>query len=331
VIRATNHSSFPKVDDGQLDQLLRVVLARHARGRATDAELAETLDEITTVVVAQQSRAFIDVVTDGMVRWQGPLSHLAQHHDGMRTAGLVRWFDTNFHDRRVEIVGPIKRTGPYAVHDYEVAADVALKQLVKPSLPGPVTFARLATDLHYGGIRPLAEAVAAALAEEIADLKAAGATCFQIDEPLLCKYPEDFDLVADLAGQLFQAAGEGATTILSTYFGDLTAVADRLDRLPGTHLGLDMVAGKANFDLLDRLPPGKGVVLGLFDARSTIVEDADDVAVLLDPYQENLSGRDLFVAPNAGLELLPRTEAFDKLLHARYLVEKLTEEWTWPS
>ena len=105
---------------------------------------------------------------------------------------------------------------------------------------------------------------------------------------------------------------------------------DRLDKLPGTHLGLDLVSGKANFDLLDRLPPGKGVVLGLFDARSTIIEDPDAIAELLEPHKDNLSGRDLLVGPNAGLELLPRSEAFDKLLHARYVVEKLTREWTWP-
>ena len=39
----------------------------------------------------------------------------------------------------------------------------------------------------------------------------------------------------------------------------------------------------------------------------------------------------LIVGPNAGLELLPRHQAYDKLLHARYLVEQLTAEWPWPS
>ena len=41
--------------------------------------------------------------------------------------------------------------------------------------------------------------------------------------------------------------------------------------------------------------------------------------------------RDVIVGPQASLELLPRDQAFDKLLHARYLVEKLSEEWTWAS
>ena len=76
---------------------------------------------------------------------------------------------------------------------------------------------------------------------------------------------------------MFAAAGGEATTILSTYFGGLTALADRLGDLPGTHLGLDVAGAPASLDLLERLPAGKGVVLGVFDARTTIQEDAADV------------------------------------------------------
>ena len=90
-----------------------------------------------------------------------------------------------------------------------------------------------------------------------------------------------------------------------------------------------MVAGPANFELLQKLPAGKGVSLGLFDARTTKQEDAAEVALRLEPHKQALIGRDVLVGPNAGLELLPRDQAFDKLLHARYLVEKLSQEWTW--
>ncbi|MHC4429951.1 MAG: hypothetical protein ACYS0D_15330, partial [Planctomycetota bacterium] len=249
---------------------------------------------------------------------------------GFELRGLRRWFETNFYDRHVGVVGPVARAKPFLVHDYEVAEEVAQKP-VKPVLPGPVTFARLASDEHYGDVGKLAEAVAEALAGEVADLAAAGASCFQLDEPLLCRHPEDFEAVARTAGKVFEAAGAGATTILSTYFGDLAALADGLNRLPGSHIGLDMVAGPANFELLEKLPEGKGVVLGLFDARTTLQEDAADVALRLEPYRESLTARDVVVGPNAGLELLPRDQAFDKLLHARYVVEKLSKEWTWAS
>ena len=325
MIRAANHSSFPRVGDTPLDQELRTALKRRERAAATDADVAAACEEVTTVCVAQQSRAFIDVVTDGMVRWDGPLSHLVEGFDGLSTAELYRWFETNFYERRVEVTGELHRAGPFLVEDFEIAHGVAPEKVVKVVLPGPVTFARLARDRHYGRTERLAGAVAELLGQEVAALAAAGARCFQLDEPLLCRHAEDLELVARCAETVFAAAGTGVT-VLSTYFGDLSAIGDRLDRLPVTHLGLDMTA-PANWPLLSRLPPGCGVHLGLFDARTTRQEDAADVAALLEPHREILLARDLMVGPNAGLELLPRDQAFDKLLHARYLVEALVERW----
>ena len=328
MIRSHNHSSYPRVGESPLDQQLRTAHRAAARGATTPDEVREVEDEVMNLAVAEQSRAFIDIVTDGMVRWAGPHSHLALHLDGLEARGLRRWFDTNFYDRQVAVVGRIARRGPFLVHDYQVARGVAQKP-VKMVLPGPVTFARLARDEVYGSTARLAEAVAAALAAEVADLVAAGCACFQLDEPLLCRHPEDLDLVAESAGRVFGAAGAGATAILSTYFGDLTALAGGLDRLPGTHLGLDLVAERDGFALLDRLPDGRGVALGLFDARTTVQEDAAEVATRLGPHRDALTSRDVLVGPNAGLELLPRDSAFDKLLHARYVVERLSADWTW--
>ena len=327
MIRSANHSSFPKVGENPLDQQLRVAWRQRERGKVDDAEVARVTDEVTTICVAEQSRSFIDIVTDGMIGWEGPYSHLARHLQGLEPGGLFRWFDTNLYDYRVQVVGEIRRVAPFLVHDYEVAGAVAQNKTVKPVLPGPVTCARMARDRHYGSVEKLAAAFADALAAEVAALSAAGARCFQLDEPLLCRHPDDVELVADTSARVFEAAGEGATTILSTYFGDLAAIADRLDVLPGTHLGLEALEGSSNLDLLERLPEEKGVYLGLFDARTTRQEDAADVAARLEPYRGALTRRDVIVGPNAGLELLPRDQAFDKLLHARYLVEKLTRDW----
>ena len=115
---------------------------------------------------------------------------------------------------------------------------------------------------------------------------------------------------------------------------DLTfhvATPDRWGDLPGTHLGLEALAASSNPAYLERLPDDRGVYLGCFDARTTRQEDADDVAASLVPYRDVLQKRDVIVGPNAGLELLPRDFAFDKLLHARYVAEKLGKEWTWAS
>lgn len=328
MIRAANHSSYPRIGDSPLDQQLRTALDARARGEATDDDVRQVEDEVTSIVVADQSRAFIGIVTDGMVRWDGPVSHVARHLEGLEPRGWFRWFDTHLHDLRPIVTGPVAHSRPFLVRDYQVAAATAEKP-VKITLPGPVLIARLALDLHYGDRWALADAVAEALAVEITALAAAGARHFQLDEPLLCRYPEDLDAVAATASRVFAGAGEGATTVLSTYFGDLSPLADQLGRLPGTHLGLDFTGEGCPLDLLRRLPDDKGVALGLFDARSARQEDAADVAERLAPYRERLTSRDVIVGPQAGLDLLPRDRAFDKLLHARYLVEKLEKEWRW--
>ena len=331
MIRSHNHSSFPRVGDTPLDHVLRIVLNKQERGQADADEVAAAVDEVTTISVAQQGRAFINIVTDGMVRWAGPLSHIAGAMSGLQTAELYRWFETNFYERRVEVVGAIGRDAPFTLGDFRVAESVAQSVPVKPVLPGPVTFARLARDRHYGDREALARAVAGVLAQEVADLAAAGATCFQIDEPMLCRHPEDLALVAETASTVFGAAGAEATTILSTYFGDLASIADRLDRLPGTHLGLELTPGHGNLDLLKRLPDGRGVALGVFDARETRQEDPGEVIAMLEPHKDELLSRDVLIGPNAGLELLPRDQAFDKLLHSRYVVEQLSKDWAWAS
>jgi 5-methyltetrahydropteroyltriglutamate--homocysteine methyltransferase len=316
------------VGSNPLDQQVREVLHRRDAGEVGDDEVEAAIDEVTTVVVAEQSRAFIDVVTSGMVRWDGPCSYLARHLDGLELRGPRRWFDTVFYERRVAIAGELRRRTAFTLHDHEIACGVAQKP-VKVSFPGPVTFARLAADEHYRDLDRAADAVAEALAEEVGALRSSGATHFQLDEPLLCRHPEDVERVSRTAGRVFAAAGAEATTVLSTFFGDLSGVADRLDRLPGTHLGLDMTVGAGNDDVVRRLPAGRGVVLGVFDCRTSRQEDAVDVAHRLEPLREHLVRRDVWVGPNAGLDLLPRDHAFDKLLHARYLVERLAEEWKW--
>jgi 5-methyltetrahydropteroyltriglutamate--homocysteine methyltransferase len=330
VIRSFNHSSYPRVGNHPLDQQIRTALRARERGALTDDEVDAVTDEVTTLAVAEQSRAFIDIVTDGMIRWSGPLSHLARQLDGLELRGLRRWFDTNFYDWRVAVVGPVRRRGAFLLHDFHVAERVA-KKPVKVTLPGPVSFARSASIEDGRSVEAVAHELAQALAAEVAELAGAGVRYFQLDEPLLCRHPGDLDLVGETAARIFEAAGAAATTILGTYFGDLAAVGPRLDRLPGTHLGLEVAPGHANLGLLAGLPAGKGVALGLFDARTSVPEDAAEIAAWLAPHRQTLTARDVLVGPNAGLELLPRDQAFDKLLHARYLCELLGREWPWPS
>lgn len=310
VIRSSSHSFYPRAGANPWEQQIAAAAASLAAGDGDEARLRAAEDEVAALVVADQSRAFVDVVTDGLVRWADLVSHPVRALEGVVI------------EPALAVTGPLRRTRPILLREYRLAREVGAAQL-KMVLPGPVTVA-----LALGGdLASRAREVAAAWAEEARDLAAAGCRFLQLDEPVLAARHDLADLVEATAGPVFDAMGEGATTVLSTYFGDLRAIADRAGRLPGTHLGLDLVVSDANWEVVEELPKSKGVVLGLFDAASPEVEDAKDVADRLAPHRAALEGRDLMVGPQAGLEGLPRDAAFDKLLHARYLVETLRRDW----
>jgi 5-methyltetrahydropteroyltriglutamate--homocysteine methyltransferase len=328
VIRSATHSSYPRIGDSPWDQELRRAAREKERGLIDDAAVRLVEDEVAAMIVAEQSRAFVDVVTDGLVRWSGPYSHVASRLHGVRLDGLMRWFETGLYDRRPVVEGAIAREGPILAREARQALEVRPKAL-KVVLPGPVSLAHVARDRVYGDRAAVARAFARVLAEEARDLAAAGVTIVQLDEPMLCRHPEDLSLVAETAALIFAESGLGATTILSTYFGDLALLADDLAAIPGTHLGLDMVHGPGNWPLLAKLADGRGVHLGLFDARTTRIESAGEIAERIAPYREILMARDVMVGPQCGLELIPRHAAFDKLLQSRYLRERLEKEWRW--
>ncbi len=330
MIRSANHSSYPRIGDSSWDQELRLVARERDAGRAGADDVRNVEDEVSAMMVADQSRAFVDVVTDGQIRWSGPFSHVASRLSGVRLGGLTRWFETGLYDRRPAVDGPIVRGAAILVRDAQLALDVRPK-LLKVALPGPVTLAHVARDDHYRDRSALARAFAAALAAEASELVAAGVGMIQLDEPMLCRHPGDLDLVVETATTVFRGAGPKVSTILSTYFGDLAPVAAELARLPGTHLGLDMVHGTGNWALLPALPEGRGLHLGLFDARTTRIESAPEVLSRIAPYKDILMTRDVMVGPQCGLELIPRSAAFDKLLQCRYLRETLQKEWRWRS
>jgi len=311
VIRSASHSSFPA-----------------AEGEVVDGSPG-ALETATALCVAQQARAFVEIVSDGMLAWSGPHEHLIDRTAGLERGATERWFDTTLHQHRLVVSGELARRESYALAGYETAKSVALKQVIKVTLPGPVTLARLADDRHYGDLDALVDAFAGILVEEVAALAAAGVRAFQLDEPMLCRHADDVDRVIRSNGKVFDAAGDAEIKVLSTYYGDLAAVAGRWAELPGTHLGLEALESSSNLGYLDHLPDDRGVYLGCFDVRTTDQEDADDVAALLVPYREALEKRDVIVGPNAGLAPLTQDDAFDKLLHARYVVEKLGREWSW--
>src|SRR5438477_7012 len=183
----SNHSSYPRVGDSIEEQLLRRTIAQREKGEKTDADLGAAEDRMTEIALREQIDAGLDVVTDGLIRWYDPISHLAGKLAGIRIAGLLRFFDTNFYFRQPAVHARIERTRPLVVDEFLFAQRKSARP-VKAVLTGPYTLARLsieeASPTNGGAatrFNRLLDGYTPALAEEVAALAQAGATLIQVD------------------------------------------------------------------------------------------------------------------------------------------------------
>jgi 5-methyltetrahydropteroyltriglutamate--homocysteine methyltransferase len=315
-IRTTVVGSYPKPPDEGRPFTLRKTLHALEKAEADEGDLRAAQDDLVRDVIAEQEEAGIALVTDGLVRWDDIVTPFAGTFEGFTVGGLLRWFDNNVYYRRPICIRPVEWRRPASVEAFRFAQSVA-RVPVKAVIPGPVTFARLSVDEHYGDHSHFTMAVAEALAHEAAALQEAGAGFIQIDEPALLDAPEDLELARRSLGVITDGL-TGVETTLATYFGDAKRIGSEIFSLPVNGFGFDLVAGAENLELVRSAPPDSFVQAGIVDARNTKLEDLADLTRSVEKLAGIVGLERLSVSPSAGLEFLPREKARLKL---RRLVE----------
>ena len=310
-IETTVVGSYPKPPDEGQTFTVRKTLHALERGEATVEDLTAAQDELARTVIAEQEDAGIDLVTDGQARWDDILTPFARHMAGFEIGGLLRWFDNNVYYRRPICTGEIEWRGPASVDAFAFAASVASKP-VRAVIPGPITFARLSVDEHYGRHEDFVLAIARVLGQEAFELEAAGARFIQIDEPALLDAPEDLELAKN-ATYVITDQLQSAETTLCTYFGDAKRLGPELFDIRVDCFGFDLISGPENVQVIKELPPEKKLQAGIVDARNTKLEDTDELARDIEELASLVGEECLRVSPSAGLEFLPREKACAKL------------------
>ena len=322
-IKTTVVGSYPKPPaEGETFKVRKTIHALD-KGSASVEDLHAAQDELAREVIAEQEAAGIDVVTDGHVRWDDILTPFARNIAGFEIGGLLRWFDNNVYYRRPICIGDLEWRGPSAVESFRFAASVATGE-VKQVIPGPVTFARLSVDEHYGDHETFVLAIARVVAQEAFELEAAGARFIQIDEPAILGAPEDLSLALKALDVVTEELGQAELT-LGTYFGDAKRLGTEFFELPVHRFGFDLVSGPENRELLRSLPPDKSVQVGVVDARNTRLEDTSELERTIQDVVGELGAERVVLSPSAGLEFLPREKARAKLERLAQAAQKVGE------
>ncbi|XP_021715208.1 5-methyltetrahydropteroyltriglutamate--homocysteine methyltransferase [Chenopodium quinoa] len=215
---------------------------------------------------------------------------------------MTKWFDTNYHYIVPEL-GPevnFSYSSHKAVEEYKEAKALGVDTV--PILVGPVSYLLLSKPAK--GVEksfPLLSLLPKILAvykEVISELKAAGASWIQFDEPVLVKDLESHQLQAFTEAYAeLESTLSGLNVVVETYFADLTPEAYKtLVSLKGvTGFGFDLVRGTNTLDLIKAgFPSGKYLFAGVVDGRNIWANDLAASLALLQGL-ESIVGKDKLV------------------------------------
>ena len=281
------------------------------RGRTTADVVEARLKEDETAFVALQREAGLDLVSDGLLRWQDIFRPLAEAAS-MPARTLIRWFDNNSFFRAPEAADPPELKRLEDAPEVLTRPSATLLQSRVATLPSPYLFSRAA---HTSGDRDaLLRAVAGeVLRPTVQTLVGLGYDAIHLEEPWLAYFGIDDDAwpaFEEGLGLIREALDGRAALILHVYFGDAAPHAERLRHLPVDAIGIDFVETD-----LDALGSNweVDVLVGAIDGRRSLVEQPQPVAAFAQRVVEQLQPRTLYLSSNSELEMLPTEVAAEKV------------------
>jgi 5-methyltetrahydropteroyltriglutamate--homocysteine methyltransferase len=262
------------------------------RGRTTPEAVEEQLEHDVRALVAAQEEAGLDLLSDGMLRWQDLFRQLAERSDGLTARPLTRFLDTNTFYRALIVEAEPSLREPVPAPDLPEGRWLG-------TLPAPLALARAA----HGGAS--AETFAAnVLAPQIEAWAEAGCALVVLVDPFLAREGGAGEAAAALRG-----LPDGVSYVLQLSFGDASSVLETLADAPVDAIGVDFYATS-----IDAVPDGypKEIAAGVVDSRSSAPERPEEIA----RFVEELARRapaGISLTVNGDLQFVPAPIAQEKL------------------
>jgi 5-methyltetrahydropteroyltriglutamate--homocysteine methyltransferase len=252
------------------------------RGRTTQEAVDEQVERDLAELVSVQQAAGLDLLADGMLRWQDVFRPFVEAADGLETGALTRFLDTNTFFR-----APSATTATPALSqtlDGRYFASLPSPRIV--TLPSPFALAQ-GTDVEpkvvaEGVLKPQLDAVDAELVV--------------LEEPFLAR---GGSVDMNGVGEALETLAGGPKLALWLTFGSAEALFEQgLADLPVDAIGVDFYATK-----VDAIPEGfdKLLLAGVLDARSSVAEDPNEIAGFVGQLRER-GAKEVALVPNGDLQ-----------------------------
>jgi len=223
---------------------------------------------------------------------------------------MKKWFNTNYHYLVPELSDPeeIKLVGTKPFDEYKEAKTLGIE--TKPVLIGPFTFLQLASYPEGLNKEAFLKPLIKAYQQLLHQFDTLGTEWIQIDEPALVYDLTEADqkLFTRLYEEILHHK-QHVNVLLQTYFGDVRDVYQTLQSLPFDGIGLDVIEGVYNIELIKTygFDQSKVLFLGLVNGKN----------IWRNNYQQSLEIINQ-IKPHAGEIVLSSSSS---LLHVPYTVK----------
>ena len=301
----TTIGSFPQTTD------IRRARAAHVRGELSDADYEARIKEEITDVIRLQEEIGLDVLVHGEPERNDMVQYFAELLEGFAVTsnGWVQSYGSRC-TRPSILWGDVSRSRELTV-PWTTFAQSLTPRPVKGMLTGPVTIIAWSFVRNDVPLAQVADQIALALRDEVADLEAAGTAIIQVDEPALRELlPLDATRhreYLEWSVGAFHAATAGVlpTTQIHTHlcYSEFGQIIDAIDALDADVTSIE--AARSRMEVLPELREhgfDRGVGPGVWDIHSPRVPSVAELEELLVEATRSIDPRHLWVNPDCGLK-----------------------------
>lgn len=304
------------------------------RDRVSRQEVEQQQRADQQACIALQKDQGFQYIEDGKITWQDLFRPFAETTQGLSfEGGLSRWFDNNTFYRKPIITGPLIPDMEKLKKFFPKTTTNADKQFYwKVTLPSPLAFARMTTDMTTHDPKETLQHVSSLLAMTIAHLEMRGVSMIQFQEPYLAYYGTKKTDIRDLlyALSLLGLGKRKAKIAIHFPYGDGKNILRAFEEAEHGDLvdiiGLDIREQGKNTTKPSALPGdiSHRLLLGVIDGRNSRLESEHELQTHVETIIHHTNTPYAFVSHTTDLELLPESIARQKV----QLLGRLQKKWS---
>ncbi len=303
VLPTTVIGSYPR------PKWLREIIKGFNAGRYDRETLNEAFDDAVVAVLKDHEEAGVDIPSDGEMRRDEMVEYFAERIGGFKFYGPVRVWGNNFF-RKPAVVSKLTYVKPIIVDEFLFARKWTSRQIIKVTITGPYTLADWSFNEYYHTKEELAFELAAIINNEIKKLEEAGGMFVQVDEPALTTHPAEMEW----AVQAINKAVEGVNIKVGLHvcYSNYSILRPYFEVLKVSQFALEFAnRGFRDLEVVKGL--NKELGFGVVDVHNRRVEDPEEVSKAILKVMTYVEPELIYVNPDCGLKLLPRSVAKAKL------------------